>query len=494
MKEVESFEMAPHVTEEVEAEADSFEMTRLVVPKRDQEEEGKGGRIGPDQKALLPRPQEGPAAGPAAGPAPPSSTDWYGLLGKAVFLATGVYWGVSMQLMVYSGAARHPLALLPNLTWYLSMVGALLPGRIVACRCADGALTVRLGRRPPPPRRRGGPVAPHGSPRRVRARRVPRLLPRWDPLWRNGPLVVASVCDWLGTVGTTIGLTLSGSAIFGIVFSSVSIWAALFARALLGRVLSGTQMAGIAIVTAGLVVSGWGENAETEEGQRVVLGIWLSVAGTICLGLEYVLIEMAMETARAEAAIRRALREGNDRGGDKEDGDEWEDEDEDEDDEFLVMDYMVYMGVIGLALSLLYHAVYTAPRWQELVAGPVAEEGSTPGYLAVLFITQAFSNFAHNLSWFVVVEREGSVATGLLQGGKAVALLLGSAAAFCHRQQSQCLTPTKIAATVIVVGGTLLFYWRPPKVAAPSDRIPGPDPDEVIDRLNFDPGELPNFA
>jgi len=304
----------------------------------------------------------------------------------------------------------------------------------------------------------------------------------------------------LGTVGTTIGLTLSGSAIFGIVYSSVSIWAALFARALLGRVLSGTQMTGIAIVTAGLVVSAWGENAETEEGRRVVLGIWLSVAGTICLGLEYVLIEMAMETARAEAAVRRALREGNDRGGDKEDsggddGDDWDEwEDEDEDDESIVMDIMVYIGVIGLALSLLYHAIYTAPRWQELVAGPVAEEGSTPGYLALLFITQAFSNFAHNVSWFVVCEREGSVATGLLQGGKAVALLLGSAAAFCHRQESQCLTPSKVAATVIVVGGTLLYYWRPPKVAAPSDRISDPEPDEVIDRQNFDPGELPNFA
>jgi len=301
----------------------------------------------------------------------------------------------------------------------------------------------------------------------------------------------------LGTVGTTVGLTLSGSAIFGIVFSSVSIWAALFARVLLGRVLSGTQMAGIVIVTAGLVVSGWGENAETEEGQRVVLGIWLSVAGTICLGLEYVLIEMAMETARAEAAVRRALRgEGNDSGGDKEDrdGDDGEVEDawkeEDEDDESLVMDYMVYMGVIGLALSLSYHAIYTAPRWQELVAGPVAEEGSTPGYLAVLFVTQAFSNFAHNLSWFIVVEREGSVATGLLQGAKAVALLLGSAAAFCHRQQSQCLTPTKLAATFIVVGGTLIFYWRPPKVAAPSDRVPCPEPDKAIDREDLNPGEL----
>ena len=45
--------------------------------------------------------------------------------------------------------------------------------------------------------------------------------------------------------------------------------------------------------------------------------------------------------------------------------------------------------------------------------------------------------------WLVVCEREGSTATGLLQGLKAVMLFLGSAAAFCGRQRSQCLTPHK---------------------------------------------------
>jgi len=266
---------------------------------------------------------------------------------------------------------------------------------------------------------------------------------------------------------------------------------------LLGRVLSSTQLAGIVIVTAGLIVSALGENAETEEGRRVVLGIGLSVAGSVCLGLEYVLIEIALDIERKDAAVRRALRERNIRGGDKgrdgydgEVGDEREGEDGDGDDELLVMDFMVYMGVWGLVLSLIYHFAYTAPRWHELVAGPVAEEGSTLGYLAMLFITQAFSNFAHNISWFVVCEREGAVATGLLQGAKAVALLFGSAAAFCGRQESQCLTPSKMAATAIVIGGTLLYYWRPLQVAAPSDGIPGPELDEDIDGQDLHSGEL----
>ena len=37
-------------------------------------------------------------------------------------------------------------------------------------------------------------------------------------------VVPIAICDYLGTVGTTIGLELAGSAIFGIIFSSVTVW------------------------------------------------------------------------------------------------------------------------------------------------------------------------------------------------------------------------------------------------------------------------------
>ena len=40
------------------------------------------------------------------------------LIAKVIFLATGVWWGVGVQLMVYAGIAAEPSALLPNFTWY----------------------------------------------------------------------------------------------------------------------------------------------------------------------------------------------------------------------------------------------------------------------------------------------------------------------------------------------------------------------------------------
>ena len=39
---------------------------------------------------------------------------------KFWLVATGVWWGVCMQLLFYQGAG-HPLAQLPNLDWYLGM-------------------------------------------------------------------------------------------------------------------------------------------------------------------------------------------------------------------------------------------------------------------------------------------------------------------------------------------------------------------------------------
>ena len=145
------------------------------------------------------------------------------LVAKIVFLATGVWWGIGVQLMVYAGIAADPSALLPNFTWYASMMlGLLLSERFLKVRCCDG-----------------GGAEPHGCSVAVGclADEGVRGPPsgRWA-WWRLPPLrgmvssrdiVLASWCDYLGTVATAMGLTLAGSGIFGLIYSSVSCWAAL---------------------------------------------------------------------------------------------------------------------------------------------------------------------------------------------------------------------------------------------------------------------------
>ena len=51
------------------------------------------------------------------------------LIAKVIFLATGVWWGVGVQLMVYAGIAAEPSALLPNFTWYAPQRRVMLCSR-----------------------------------------------------------------------------------------------------------------------------------------------------------------------------------------------------------------------------------------------------------------------------------------------------------------------------------------------------------------------------
>lgn len=329
---------------------------------------------------------------------------------RIAFLATGVWWGVGMQLMVYAGVAERPTAQLPTLDWYGGMLLSLIPGRFLLLKCdlRHPTCTTTLGCIP-------------GQPK----------LPPWRPMFTNVDVIVASVCDVVGTTLTAIGLTMSGSAIFGIIFSSVSSWAALLRWIILGERLKPVQVLGILLVTSGLVLSAAGEDTSSTTGKRVVVGIALTLIGTVGYGLEYVLCE-------------RALVRG---------------------DGLTPIDFLWYMGVWGTLLIGAYLCVYTVPRWEVLVAQPTRDADASTGYLVFLFASHTINNWIHNIAWFVICQIEGSVSTGLLQGLKAILLFAASSVAFCHRQESQCLTPAKGAATVVVVLGTLVYY-SVPSVAA----------------------------
>ena len=61
-------------------------------------------------------------------------------------------------------------------------------------------------------------------------------------------MVPIAIFDLLGTVGTTVGLELAGSAIFGIILGSITMWTALFTRLIMGQRQSWTRLFGIGVV------------------------------------------------------------------------------------------------------------------------------------------------------------------------------------------------------------------------------------------------------
>ena len=98
-----------------------------------------------------------------------------------------------------------------------------------------------------------------------------------------------------------------------------------------------------------------------------------------------------------------------------------------------------FTGVWGLVFTSVWLVFYTAPHWGELVSAEVAMNGGSTPLILVLYVSHTVNNGVHNYAWFVICEEEGSVATGLLQGAKAVALFIASAALFCR----YCAPPTR---------------------------------------------------
>lgn len=307
-----------------------------------------------------------------------------------------------MQLIVYQGAG-HPFAMLPNLDWY---VGMMLVG-------VHRAWPDATGRYPMVEQRHVLPIA---------------------------------ICDYLATIGTTVGLIMSGSALFGIIFSSVTVWTAFFTCCLLRKSQTLLKMLGIATCVVGLSLPTLDQAQDTAEGgDELFVGIILTFVGTLFYALEYTLCE------RAFTLYDRPL-----------------------DSKQLCF----YTGAWGLAFTCVWMAAYTLPHWDEIVTSEVLAAHGSPGLIIFLYATHTLNNGVHNAAWFVVCELESGVSTGLLMGLKAAALFLASAVCFCKDQspwpekldahREQCMTPTKVAATCIVLLGTALYYWptkQPPTLA-----------------------------
>ncbi|KAH8088773.1 hypothetical protein JL720_6737 [Aureococcus anophagefferens] len=214
-----------------------------------------------------------------------------------------------------------------------------------------------------------------------------------------------------------MGLTLAGSGIFGIIYSSVSCWAALFSYCILGRRLVPLQVLGMAVVVAGLVVSSLENDFASDGGRRVAAGSVAIAVGTVAYGLEYALCErlLSASDAAGEKPVASATDERDAAEPRRASGNE------------AIVEMMYYMGLWGLGLSALYTAVVVAPRWDYLVAAPVRVSARAA----------------------------------------AVLLFGGSSLAFCDRQESQCMTRPKVLATAIVVAGTAIYYLAP--TTSPAD-------------------------
>jgi len=126
-----------------------------------------------------------------------------------------------------------------------------------------------------------------------------------DRTWPTKPLFVKAsliaLFDIFAQSMVYTGNNLAGPTIFAIIYSSVTIWTALYSKILLNRILNKLQWMGVILVVIGLSLTA----SDTKKvGERVFFGAMLILVGSSFHGLTYVLSERIMTAAHERISIR----------------------------------------------------------------------------------------------------------------------------------------------------------------------------------------------
>lgn len=425
------------------------------------------------------------------------------LLQSSIFVATGILSTLTAQVLLYAGAGDSWTALLP-LSNYLGMaLAAAVPSSWIGSASSSPSSTSSRSSESPcggndgdasksPRVARGGVLGGwFDVPREPTPLGAPAPAP--GSITISVPVYVCSavLLDICGFWMHVQGIKYAGSALFQVIYASVTVFAAvgswaahttLGVRALVSvgvavwlvepsaaapsaprskHVLNNLQMLGIAVVLSGLAyaalaegparahdhdMSGGSESATGGVGAASVTlgslplgtawGLLASVLCALCYGIVYVLAELLMSAPAPPRAQAIANRVG--------------------------------VGICSVLLS--YILVAVLPRYSE-VGVHIADAGLLSGKGVLLgYGIMVLSAVAHSITYFQLLGAAGSVATGVMSAARAVGVFIFSALLFCHApgakvasalapmlHESQCLTRERMVATALVCGGIIVF-------------------------------------
>jgi len=242
------------------------------------------------------------------------------------------------------------------------------------------------------------------------------------------------------------GSTFCGPTIFAIIYSSVTIWTALFSRIVLARRLNRIQWAGVCVVFTGLVITAFDSAAL---GEQVMKGAVLVFMGSTVHAMTYVLSEAIMtgKGSTAASADNSSSSSSNNNT-----------------DQLDVATNCAVQGLVACLVYLTWQLTYTLPRFQERIVQPVQDSGtSLTGALAILIAIGA-SNLVHALTFFYTLKcfPGGATSAGVMKGLQAVLVFVFTSVVYCDRTSAggggeMCFTEIKFLSLVVVVGGVMLF-------------------------------------
>jgi drug/metabolite transporter (DMT)-like permease len=240
------------------------------------------------------------------------------------------------------------------------------------------------------------------------------------------------LCEAAGIAGFDIvaqglnytGASLAGPTLFAIVYSSVTIWTAVFSRWLLQRQLSILQWLAVCMVFSGLVVTA---TDSIQLGPDVAHGTLLMVLGSCMHAATYVWSERIM-----------LGEEG-----------------------LTVTQNSAIQGLVALGLLCAWQCIYTAPRWHDLLSNPMHTAGTTFAQASGILLAFAVANLIHSVAFYHTIKHYpgGATSAGVMKGLQAVLVFAASHLLYCGRVggHEMCFSTAKLASLVTVVGGVVAF-------------------------------------
>lgn len=239
-------------------------------------------------------------------------------------------------------------------------------------------------------------------------------------LWRM--VTLATVVDAVSQGANYTGLILAGSATYILIYSSVTVWVAVFSRMFLGRVQTAPQWVGCVIVSVGVAITALNGH---DQGSDVALGVLLVTLGSVGHSLAYILMEWNTAVALHPIAPSKLAS---------------------------------LMGAGGFIIYGAYEFFYVLPRWDSLVASSIRAADGDAVTIAAAYGALLIAFWVHAFTFYALMTKLGATAAGVCKGLQAVGVLVASHVLFCdHDDRAQCFTPTKALSFAVVSVGVACF-------------------------------------
>jgi len=340
------------------------------------------------------------------------------LLQATIYVLSGVTQPLLMESAKKSGIA-NPSCQLYMFFYYIGPASAVIP--FLLCSNDSGGNSKQQ-------HRHNNQNDRHSSSEGSTPTSMQRLF-TWQ-IWKKAGTL--AIVDIVAQTLNYTGSTMAGPTIFAIIYSSVTIWCAVFSSCVLNRSMSLWQWVGVALVFSGLAITGL---QSVDLGPQVFHGSALIMVGSALHALMYVFSEHVMNGHGNDVASSTGP-----------------------------ISALQYCAVYGSTACLgygLWQILYTIPNFNTLIWLPMQEANTSWGKAFTILCTITVTSFIHSVTFFHTVKYfpGGATSAGVMKALQAVLVFVATSWVFCGKigGSEMCFTMDKLLSLIIVVIGVLIF-------------------------------------